>query len=473
MRVRRFFLYLCLATGASAVAASADTIVLKNGRRISVIEARENGEDVTGETSDGEITLPKSLVEKIERGSVPSPSRTASGLNFAPSGTTSNNPADGIGDITRLDAQHIAALDVAAMNGNAEAALKASAAHNAAAVSADRQGDLAKAIAEEEKARRFAPGQPNILLNLAYFHLRQSEYSTALDLIHLVRKAYSDSADAARLAGWADYGLNRISDAVAEWKRAQELQPSPEVAKALERAQRDAQTESEFREGLSNHFIVKYSGTAEPGLARNIVNTLEIHYSDICDALNFTPAEPIGVILYTNQQFADITRAPGWAGAINDGRIRLPVQGVTVVNDQLSRILKHELTHSFIQQKTRGRCPTWLNEGIAQWMEGIRSKPYARALAAEFDAGHVSPLRDLEATWMNLSESTAGIAYAWSEAVVEEIVADGGTIDLNRILDALQNSPSGESALRTALHLDYPVLQQETADYLRGEVSYD
>ncbi|HET9401981.1 MAG TPA: peptidase MA family metallohydrolase, partial [Candidatus Acidoferrales bacterium] len=308
-----------------------------------------------------------------------------------------------------------------------------------------------------------------ILLTLAYFHLRRSEYSAALDLIRLARKSDPDSVDAARLAGWADYGLNQIAGAVSEWNHAQLLRPDPDVAKALERAQRDAQTESEFREGQSNHFVVRYSGKAEPGLARSIVDTLEEHYSAIRDALNFTPAEPIGVILYTNEEFADITRAPGWAGAVNDGRIRLPVQGVTVVNDQLSRILKHELTHSFIQQKTRGRCPTWLNEGIAQWMEGTQSKLYARALAAQFDAGHVTQLRSLEASWMNLSDNDAAIAYAWSEAVVEDILNSGGTNDLNRLLDALSSSPTPEAAVRAALHMDYSILAQETAAYLRSQ----
>ena len=32
-------------------------------------------------------------------------------------------------------------------------------------------------------------------------------------------------------------------------------------------------------------------------------------------------AEPIGVILYTNQTFTDITRAPSWSGALNDGGV--------------------------------------------------------------------------------------------------------------------------------------------------------
>jgi Peptidase MA superfamily len=465
MRFRVSSLCICVVL-LFAAGANADTIVLKNGRRIAVILASENGDQVTGQTAEGEITLPKSLVAKIERGDTASANRSALALEIA-----RPNSDDAAEKSTNLSSSEISTLELAAANGSAQAALKAAVAHEAAARAAERRGDIPNAITEEEKARRLAPAEPNVVLNLAYYRLRQSEFSAALDLIRLVRKTDPDSVDAARLAGWADYGLNNIADAVAEWKRAQAMKADADVAKALERAQRDLQAESEFREGQSNHFVVRYSGKAEPGLARAIVDTLEDHFATIRDTLNFTPAEPIGVILYTNQEFADSTRAPGWVGAINDGRIRVPVQGVTVVNNQLSGMLKHELTHSFLQQKTHGRCPTWLNEGIAQWMEGTRSSRYARTLAAEFDAGHISALRDLESSWMNLSSSGAGLAYAWAEAVVEKIVEAGGPSDLNRLIDAISDSTSAEAAVRSALHMDYSVLAQETAEYLRRESS--
>lgn len=464
MRVRRIFTSVFLCASVCAQTANADTIVLKNGRRISVIKAEERGDQIIGETSEGELTLPKSLVAKVEPGSDSTSAGRASAFSFS-APAASATPAN---EDVKFDPAEVASLDRAAAGGNSDAALRAVSAHESSARIAAQHGDLETAISEEEKALALARAQPSILLTLAYFHLRRSEYSIALDQIRLARKTDPDSVDAARLAGWADYGLNQIADAVSEWQHAQSLRPDADVAKALERAQRDAQTESDFREGQSNHFVVRYSGKAKPGLARSIVDALEEHYSTIRDALNFTPAEPIGVILYTNQEFADITRAPGWAGAINDGRIRLPVQGVTIVNEQLSKILKHELTHSFIRQKTRGRCPTWLNEGIAQWMEGTQSKLYARALAGQFDAGHVTQLRDLESSWLNLSDNDAAIAYAWSEAVVEEIVNSGGVSDLNRVLDALGSSPSPESAVRTALHMDYSVLAQETAAYLHS-----
>ena len=55
-----------------------------------------------------------------------------------------------------------------------------------------------------------------------------------------------------------------------------------------------------------------------------------------------------------------------------------PVEGLTTVTDELARVLKHELTHSFVGQKTDGHCPVWLQEGIAQYMEGKRSRTMPR-----------------------------------------------------------------------------------------------
>src|SRR5712672_2213523 len=48
--------------------AAADTIVLKNGRRISALSAVEEGDKVKYLTSAGELSLPKSIVDHIEKG---------------------------------------------------------------------------------------------------------------------------------------------------------------------------------------------------------------------------------------------------------------------------------------------------------------------------------------------------------------------------------------------------------------------
>lgn len=492
-------LVLVLMLVGAAAGARADTIVLKNGRRITVNVAKETADRVTGETDAGEISLPKSMVDRIEHGVVDlptsanragasSPGNTSHGNSGSTSNST-NESAKGIGfagpatqsvfvideRIARavihdgsIDHTFIAQLEQSALAGTPDAGKKAAAAHEAAAAFEANKGNLDAAVEQEAQALRFAPEDVNLLVDVAFAHLRRSEYSRSLEYLTRAKRLAPDSPDVAKLLGWSDYGLNRIPEAVAEWKRAQKLRPEPDVAQALEKAERDAKTEQDFREGQTSHFVLKYSGAAQPELAGEILRILEIHFDQISAMLNYSPPEPIGVILYTGQQFEDITRAPSWVGAINDGRIRVPVQGLTSVNDQLSRVLRHELTHSFLQQKTRGRCPAWLQEGIAQWMEGRRSGASAAGLVATYDQHAAIPLSSLEISWMQLSGTGAAFAYAWSLAAVETILASGNMAQLVQLVDAVTAGGSTEEAARQVLHESYAELEKQTADYLRN-----
>lgn len=469
---------LCLAAALlfGVAATSADTIVLKNGNRITVLKATESGGKVIGETAVGELSFSKSLVERIEHGSSASSfgSRKSEDVQMAaPAEASAAGPyAELMAEVVhdnKVDALFLARLDGLANGGDPQAAIRAGEAQAIAAQFETNHGDLDAATSHISRALHFAPNDINVLLNAAYVHLRQSEFTAALEILDRVTQMAPDSADAAKLTGWADYGLNKIPEAVAAWKRSQSLRPDPDVAQALEKAQRDAATESDFREGQTNHFRMRYSGQEEPALAKDVLATLEDHYDIIRDTLNYTPAEPIAVILYTNQEFSDITRAPTWVGALNDGRIRVPVQGLDSVNDELSRVLKHELTHSFLQQKTAGRAPVWLQEGIAQWMEGRRSGDAARPLVVAFEGNAGVDLHNLESSWMNLSTNDASLAYPWSLAVVEAMIEGRGMTDLDRLLDALKSGESTEQCLREVYHMDYNDLQQQTLDHLRSQ----
>jgi len=328
-------------------------------------------------------------------------------------------------------------------------------------------GDFERAVDRYNVGLRFDPNNTALLMEAAYLHLRRSEYSVAKDLLERARRLDPDSAEAAKLSGWAYYGLNRAADAVTEWKHAMELKPDEETKHALEKAERDAQEEAEYHEGETLHFRLKYNGGAAPELAEQVLRTLESEYQEISSTLNYDPPEPIGVILYTNQTFMDITRAPSWSGALNDGRIRVPVEGLTSMTDELARVLKHELTHSFVSQKTGGHCPVWLQEGIAQYMEGKRSRVNAGALIAAYE-NHMefSPL-SYDSSWLNLPRAAASNAYAWSLAVVEGIVTVNGMDDLERVLERLAAGSSTEDAMRAVLREDYSELMLSTVQFLR------
>jgi tetratricopeptide (TPR) repeat protein len=456
--------------------AAADTIVLKNGRRIVASSVVEDGDHVRYETPAGQMSIPKSIVARIDRDNLGYSAAGSAATSAPPVSAPEIDPLRGTEDISRLvvhddsiDFAYIARLETAARSGGSSAADKAAAAHYLAAQFLVSKGDSSTAIDHYRQALGFAPNSVPLLLNLAVLYLRQSQFTNALDPLERAQRITPDSADVPKLMGWAYYGSNKMDQAVEQWKRSERLHPDADVENALQKAERDKAEEESYREGETTHFALKYNGSATPDLAHGILRALEDDFRDLESQLDYTPPEPIGVILYTEQSFADITRAPSWAGAINDGRIRIPVQGLTSVTPELARVLKHELTHSFIGQKSHNRAPTWLQEGTAQYMEGRRSAESAGGLLNVASQGGVPTLASLEGSWLNLSGSSASVAYAWSLAAVESIIQTGGVGDISRLLDAIAAAPTTEAALRDSLHSDYGDLQQQTITLLRHE----
>jgi tetratricopeptide (TPR) repeat protein len=460
-----------------ASSAGADTIVLKNGRRIVAENVTETGDRVSYQTPAGELSLPKSIVARVERDDFTYSAAARAGTE-APVSAPQIEPVRGYEDVARLtihdnaiDFAYLARLESGARAGGAIPIEKVAAAHHAAAQFLIGKGDTDDAINQYRQALIFAPDNVGLLLNLAVLYLHESQFTTALDPLEHARRLTPDSvpaaADVAKLTGWAYYSANKMDQAIQEWKHSERLRPDAEVERALQKAERDKSEEEGFREGETSHFSLKYYGGAAPQLAAGILRALESDFQDIESQLDYTPPEQIGVILYTGQDFADITRAPNWVGALNDGRIRIPVQGLSSVTPELARVLKHELTHSFVGQKSHGRAPTWLQEGIAQWMEGKRSSGASGALLDAAAQNAMPSLGSLEGSWMALSGNSAAFAYAWSLAVVESIVQSGGITDISRLLDRIATSSSTEAALRETLRTDYADLGQQTVEYLR------
>jgi Tfp pilus assembly protein PilF len=460
----------------AAGAALGDTIVLKSGRRITATHVEEEGDRVYYETPAGRFSFPKSSVERIERGGT---ATFASGVDALPAVSAPPiPPVEGYDEIAKaavkngvVDRGYLAQLETEARNGGERAVSRAVGAYHAAALNEFGKNNFDAAIEYYERALRLAPEHLGVLLNLSHLYLRKSEFTKALDFLERAERNNSQNADVAKLMGWAYYGQNKLEQAARQLRRAYALRPDAETQRALAKVERDLQTEEKFKENESAHFQLRYDGEAAPGLAREVLRELEAHFERVASELNFRPREPIGVVLYTAQAFYDVTQAPGWVGALNDGRIRLPVQGLSSMTAKLSSTLMHELVHSFVFQKSRGRCPVWLNEGLAQWFQGRRSDQTAGGLMQLAADGRFVSLVKLEGFWSRFDAGTAAYAYAVSLAAVEFLIAQNGMRDIERLLDLLPTAASPAAALREVLRTDYPELDAETIQYLKRNYS--
>jgi hypothetical protein len=161
------------------------------------------------------------------------------------------------------------------------------------------------------------------------------------------------------------------------------------------------------------------------------------------------------VVLYSGEEFHDITQAPGWTGGIFDGRIKLPVRGLRENSPLLVRTLRHEFAHVLVTLLTRNHVPVWLSEGVAIWAEededGERSRWALQTVAGE----HLLNLGDLEEPFMRLPEDDVSLAYAQSYLAVRSILDDHGSESLRRLLKALGEGTPVDAAFESVLAVHF------------------
>jgi tetratricopeptide (TPR) repeat protein len=453
----------------------ADTIVLKNGRRLVADTVVEEETRVLYETPLGKFSLAKSLVDHIEHDGAVSPPRPAQQQTTPqqtppPEGSPEKSPAHRsapvptIGVTTRIGRVIVDEVvdrrfleDLLRQPNPGPAAREFLVAAYLTAIEyeiAHGRLDSALEIARAGVAAPAAftiPGDARLMMELSIVYLQRQEYRQARETLLHARTAAPNSAEVWKLLGFVEYSTDRVPDAVESWTKSLSLAPDPEVRQLLERARRESAAEDRFMEANSNHFTLRFEGGQVTQLfSVEILDTLERHFRDLERDLESAPREPITVILYPGQAFYDVTQAPSWTGALFDGKIRVPVEGLSSVTPQLSSVLKHEMTHSFVRARSQGRCPAWLNEGLAQIEEG---KSSARRRAGLLDGlqQHAVPLSSLTAGFAGLDATAAHAAYALSLAATEMIRDQGGIGDVGRLLDRMAAGASVDDAMRDVL----------------------
>jgi len=445
-----------------------DTIVLKSGQRIYADSAEEHQNRVEYSIGDNTMSIPRSIVVRIEKGPVPPPRPPAAA------------PAPAI-EPPAMREEIMISADVAARVIKNEvvdtAALKAIEAENVPAQSAaanafaanfeEKRNNYADAARYLQSALLFQPDNAILLENYAAVLLRLGRTEEAVERARQATRVSPQSADAFLLLGYAYYRSDHNLEAIPALRKSLELRPDGRAQELLGRVQRETKAEAGFHQQESSHFTLRYEGGKAPdALRRQILDTLEQDYNDLSRDLNAAPGN-IFISLYTDQEFFDVTQTAAWTAALNDGKIRIPISGVISMTPALAHVLRHELTHSFIAQITHGRAPTWLNEGIAQLEEGKSIAQFGPRLAALYTSGHQVPLSQFEAGFLGYSSAEAAVAYAESLAAVEYIRNHYGLSDLARLLERLGEGQSVEAALRSTIHCGYAELEAELSAYLK------
>jgi tetratricopeptide (TPR) repeat protein len=458
----------------AAVCAPAEVIHLRNGRTIWADSVRENGHHLEYDVGDNSYAIPKALVERVDAGGV-RPTYASSGggskeavdLPSLPTSESLKGEGDLLNKVVREGHVDSDALEAIGSKENPELAATA---YFIAGKHEFERGDTTHARRYFETALGFRPTNSTILSYYAILLVRTGNAAQALPYADRAARAAPDSADALTVLGYVQTSCDRTREAIQSWKKSLKLRPDPAVEQMLAKAQREDTAEAAFSERDSSHFTLHFEGSqTSDSFRRDILATLDSEYDDLVRELGISPRNNISVFLFTQQTFFDVTHAPSWSGAVNDGKLRIPINGLTSVTPELARVLKHELAHSFINQASGGRCPMWLHEGIAQLVEPKSIDANGRRLAELFKAQHEIPFNVLEGSFTRFSTLEAMLAYDESLAAAQYISETYGTSDLQRILERMGQGSSAEAALRATIHSNYSDLELEVGKFLAGK----
>lgn len=259
--------------------------------------------------------------------------------------------------------------------------------------------------------------------------------------------------DASALLGEVQYRAGRVREAMATYEAALAHAPGEaHVRERLDEWRRDAQVSDRFFESRGAHFTVRFEGPADQALASRAVEMLEAAYWRIGGELGAYPSQPIIVILYTEEQFRDVTRAPEWSGGTYDGRIRVPVRGALSTPADLERVLVHEFVHAVVAGLGGPQVPLWLNEGLAMVFEPGGLDAAVRVLSA---APSRPRLADLHGGFGRLTRAEAIVAYALSAVAVRRMLDLRGAPAVTALLQDLARGAEFSTAFRQRMAMTY------------------
>jgi tetratricopeptide (TPR) repeat protein len=435
-RASRFPLLFLLAWLAS-VPVLADRLHLEGGGTVDVDRWWVEGETLLYEGPAGTVGLPRSMVLKIEAtdaggGAVgqaappvtPRPSHPAAAPVASPWETREDRSR---GEVHRLMNEAIAA----ASEREFEAA-----------------SDLFLRVLGEDSSVIEAR------IGYALCEIALGRHERALPMVLEGLSLEPDHPDLHELLGDLRNSEERVDEAVREWKEAFRLAPSDRLREKILKGERELHAGRDYDFTATAHFNIRYDGDIAPQIAEEITDYLEERYRDLADTFRHAPPQPITVLLYPDREFRDVTLAPESVAGLYDGKIRVPLGGLSRIDPRARQLLVHELTHAVVHSKTRGNCPRWLHEGLAQRMEG-----------RELTRANLASVRKLVApdppTW-----ETRGFSYPAALSLTTYLESRRGFGGIVVLLENLADGLDLDAALRDALGEDYATLCRRWSEEL-------
>lgn len=310
--------------------------------------------------------------------------------------------------------------------------------------SAIKAGDLPKAQEAFREAIQLDPknaglrfGAGTVAFLQRHDAVAKAHFEQALTLDPKITPARAALANVIKRQGDLAEAIRQLEIVVAE------VPGEPGPRDTLDRWKRERELHERMRLEVGDFFTVSFEGPEDAAMAAQALESLNRAYWRICGLFGAFPPKSVPVVLYSGEQFQDITRSPQWAAAVFDGIIRVPMRGASEKGEDLDRVLAHEFSHALIRSLATRNLPTWLNEGLASVLESDNIE-WAGKVADKVQ--ELPSLTRLAGPFSKLNGAQATVAYATSALAAKRLLDEAGGAAITNLLRDLGEGLDFETA---------------------------
>lgn len=348
---------------------------------------------------------------------------------------------------------------------------KSVAAHVAAADAAlalEQRGAAAEAL---DAALAVAPSNWNVVFRRGLLAVRERELELARELFRRIPSSAPESANARRHLADVELELQRLDDEREELQRieAEQRRRQADAARtaggtptglpgrtATASPTSPASAPAGMAARESRHFRIVYSEGSRDFAQRaqyeqRVLDMFERAHEGVRRRMGRLPDALTDVVLYTREEFALHFGSQFGSSLLGfySGRIRM--NHADVLDDRFYATAVHEYVHAVVDRLTGGRIgelPTWLNEGLARWVErqvaggdymSLGERTELRAALANGSLPTLAHMADGPASAFG---PRTGLVYSKGSVAVQALTRGGG---LDRLVSVLEEVGRGAS----------------------------
>jgi hypothetical protein len=218
--------------------------------------------------------------------------------------------------------------------------------------------------------------------------------------------------------------------------------------------------------------VLWYSGDEE--FAAEVMSSAQESLTRLARDTGARLNEPLRLYIYANNQelLGSLIFPYEWTGAVTYTQLGIILIGLEPANIEWGKsTVAHELSHVAVHQMTANpynSLPTWLDEGLAMYNEGIIDVYISTALMNAVNNDSLISVRSLASPFSALSK-LAILSYGESFSIVSYLIYTYGTDKMLELLSVFGNGSNYDDALETVYGFDMDGLNTLWRDYVSTE----